>query len=197
MGSKIAVLAVLAGLMGLGVWAALPNAAPSSRGDRIGGAPIGSPQPFGVPQLPTAQLPKVAPGEPGTRTIDEVSRRVDACLAAQKDVAARRQARQGPQPAGEPTDAAVVAKACAPLFAQPACREAHVNFDTPPADQRMTTLFQTCVRDYCSRLSPPRPSGCDKVPADGLETFTAWSELRMAILKHDIGETEASRAFPH
>src|SRR5438045_4187443 len=96
MGSKIAVLAVLAGLMGLGVWAALPNTTPATRGDRIGGAPIGSPQPFGVPRLPTAQLPKVVPSEPGTRTVDEVSRRIDACVTAQKQVAATRQARRGP-----------------------------------------------------------------------------------------------------
>jgi hypothetical protein len=198
MGSKIAVLAGLALLMGLGFWAALPNAAPTSRNDRIGGAPLGSPQPLGVPHLPTAQLPKVAPpaAEVAPRPSDDVSRRVDACVAAQKDVATRRQARQGPPPPGEPSDAAVVAKACAPLFAQPGCREAHVSFDTPPAEARVPTLFRACVREYCPGLPAPKPSACDKMPADGIETFAAWSELRMAILKHDIGEAEAARAFP-
>jgi hypothetical protein len=99
-------------------------------------------------------------------------------------------------PPGEPSDAAVVSKACAPLFAQPACREAHANFDGPPAEARMTTLLQACVRDYCSRLPAPKPSACDKMPEDGQPTFAAWNELRGAILRHDIGEAAASRAFP-
>ncbi len=194
MGSRIVIGAVLALLMGLGVWAALPSSEPTKGNDRIGGAPLGSPQPLGVPRLPAAQVPPTAaaPQRPG----DELTRRVDACVAAQREVAARRQARQGPPPPGEPSDAGVVSKACAPLFAQPGCREAHANFDTPPAEARMTTLFQACVRDYCSRLPGPRPSACDKLPADGPETFVAWNELRQAILRHDIGEAEAARAFP-
>jgi hypothetical protein len=197
MGSRIAIGAVLALLIGFGVWAALPNAEPT-RGDRIGGAPLGTPQPLGVPR-PPAQVPRAAPaadGAPAARPADELTRRVDACVAAQREVSARRQARQGPPPEGEPSDGGVVAKACAPLFAQPGCREAHANFDTPPMAARMETLFQACVRDYCPRMPTPKPSACDKMPEDGQATLAAWTELRQAILRHDIGDAEAARAFP-
>src|SRR3954471_6043947 len=102
MGPRIAVGVVLALLIGLGVWAALPGAAPMSRGDRIGGTPLGSPQPLGVPRpppAPSAQLP--APGQAAAaRPTDELTRRVDACVDAQHEVAARRAARRGPAPAG-------------------------------------------------------------------------------------------------
>jgi hypothetical protein len=123
---------------------------------------------------------------------------VDACLAAQAQVTARRASRGAPTAPGEPTDGAVVARACAPLFHEAACRQAHVDFDTPPPEARASTLLRACEQAYCPLLPAPKPSACDpaKVPADGMETFTAWAELRAASLRHDIGEPEAARAFP-
>src|SRR5947199_6114586 len=46
----------------------------------------------------------------------------------------------------------VVSKACAPLFAQPACREAHASFDAPPAEARMATLDRKSTRLNSSHL---------------------------------------------
>jgi hypothetical protein len=183
MGARIAIGAGLALLIGLGVWVALPNGTVSGR-DTIGAAPLGS---------PAVRTPPVA-----VRNNDNdggLRARVDACLAAQRDVAARRQARGGPAPAGEPSDAGIVARACAPLYTQPACRDAQVNFDTPPPEARVMTVFRACARGYCPGLPDPKPSACDHEPADGQETFIAWNDLRSAILRHDIGDAEAARAF--
>jgi hypothetical protein len=188
MGSRIAIGAGLALVIGLGIWTALPRSdAGSPARDHISAAPLGQ------PTAPAATAPAAtAPAPAGG---GDVHARVDACLAVQREVGARRQARGGPAPAGEPSDAAVVAQACAPLFAQPACRDAQLRFDQPPPETRAATVFQACARAYCPILPAPKPSACERQPADGQETFIAWNELRTAILRHDIGDAEATRAF--
>src|SRR5436305_1763597 len=53
MGSRIAVGAVLALLIGFGIWAALPDAQPGTgAGERIGGAPLGNTQTGARPPTP-------------------------------------------------------------------------------------------------------------------------------------------------
>jgi hypothetical protein len=206
MGSRIAIGAGLALVVGLGIWMAMPGgvAGAPSRVDSIAPTPLGAPSlpTVNAPVPPPASAPSLAaPLQPRSaaeqaRNTADVRARVDACLDAQQIVAARRRARGGPTPAGEPSDAGVVAHACAPLFRQPPCRDAHLNFDQPPMEARSATVFQACARAYCPILAAPKPAGCDRAPADGQETFIAWNELRGAILRHDIGDGEAARAFP-
>jgi len=127
---------------------------------------------------------------------DDTHARVDACLAARQKVTARRAERGGPSPAGEPTDGAVAAAACAPLFHEAACRDAQLHFDDPAPAERAAAVLEACKRAYCGKLGAPLPRACDASqppPGDGLETFTVWDDLRRAILRHDIGDAEAAR----
>jgi len=121
---------------------------------------------------------------------------VDACIAGAKSVAARRQSRGAPAAPGEPSDAAVVARACAPLFRETACREAHLHFDDPPVETRSLAVLDACKKAYCDKLAEPKPSACDPnqpPPEDGLATFQTWDELRHAIWQRDLGHLNAAR----
>ncbi|HEX4459770.1 MAG TPA: hypothetical protein VIA18_17450 [Polyangia bacterium] len=194
MSPRIGIIAGVVLLMGIAVWVAIPNAANVSKAGR-GVAPV-IPAPEtqrAVATPPSSAVPPVAPGN------GDVHALVENCRSAQVQVAARRAARGGPTPPGEPTDAGLVAQACAPLYHEPGCRKAQLDFDKNAPALRMTTLLQACEHDYCPLLPAPKPSICDPAnaaPADGMETFTAWADLRAAILRHDIGEAEAARAFP-
>lgn len=130
----------------------------------------------------------------GTRAFD-LARDVDACVAAQREVASRRAQRGGPAPPGQPSDAGVVSRACAPLFLQPACRDVMLRFDEAPPAERAATVQKVCAVEYCALLPPPKPAVCAH-PADPPTDLTEWAELREAILKHDIGPELAARAFP-
>jgi hypothetical protein len=118
--------------------------------------------------------------------------KVDACLAAQQQVGDRRASR-GRAPPGELSDGAVVARACAPLFANAECREAMMNFDVPPLEARSSTLFAVCTRAYCPTFTAPRPSACERQAADPSGTAEQWDELRTAVLRREIGEEQAAR----
>jgi hypothetical protein len=111
-------------------------------------------------------------------------------------VAETRRTRGGPAPAGAPSDAAVVAAACAPLFREPACRQAQADFDAPPPERRAVAVIEACARAYCPQLPAPKPSACDHLPGADEEVLGSWVELRSAILRRDLGEAEAARAYP-
>lgn len=120
---------------------------------------------------------------------------VEACLAAQHQVAANRASRGGPAPPGQASDAAVVSRACAPLFRQPACRDVMMRYDEAPPELRAATVQKVCAAEYCLSLPEPKPALCahwDQPPSG----FAEWGELREAILKHDVGAELAARAFP-
>jgi hypothetical protein len=195
MSARIGIGAGLALLIGLGVWAAVPNAIGTAVPAKMGIAPVIPAPPQPVATKPAVDVP---PAPPPTPTPGDVRARVDACVAAQAQVAQRRATRGGPTPPGEPSDAAVVARACAPLYQEAGCRQAQVDFDKPEAPQRVATVLQACERAYCPTLPAPKPAACNpgNPPEDGMATFTAWNDLRAAILRRDIGETEAARAFP-
>jgi len=132
----------------------------------------------------------------GASTATDMNADIDACIAGAISVAARRQTRGAPAAPGEPSDAAVVARACAPLFREPACREAHLHFDDPPADGRSKAVLDACKAAYCDKLPAPKPRACDPnqpPPEDGLATFQNWDELRHAIWKRDLGEAGLAR----
>lgn len=193
MSARIGIGAGLALLIGLAVWTALPNAV----GTAVPAKEIAPVIPAPPPPQPVATKPAVdvPPAPPPSA---DVRARVDACLAAQAQVAQRRATRGGPTPPGEPSDAAVVARACAPLYQEAGCRQAQLDFDKPEPPQRVATVLQACERAYCATLPAPKPAACDpnSRPEDGMATFTAWNDLRAAILRRDLGETEAARAFP-
>ena len=191
MSPRIGIIAGIVVLMGLAVWAALPSA----DGARATIAGPGIAPVIPAPPAAVATPPAVAPVAPGN---GDAHAQVEACRAAQAQVAARRVARGGPTPPGEPSDGATVSIACAPLFHEAACRQAQLDFDKPDPAARMSTVLQACEHAYCPLLPAPKPSVCDPAkaaPADGMETFTAWSELRTAILTRDIGAAEGARAF--
>jgi hypothetical protein len=120
---------------------------------------------------------------------------VDACLAAGAAVAERRRTRTAPLAPNEPSDAAVVAAACAPLFRETACRDAHAHFDEPAVQLRAVTLLNACRDAYCPKLAPPLPKACDpKAQADDpMEVFQSWHDLRTAIYRRDLGDAETER----
>jgi hypothetical protein len=121
---------------------------------------------------------------------------VDACLAAGTAVAERRRTRTVALAPNEPSDAAVVAAACAPLFREPACRDAHLHFDDPPVEMRATTVLKACREAYCPKLGPPLPRACDPKAEDSddpMAVFQSWHDLRTAIYRRDLGDAETER----
>lgn len=187
--ARIALGIVAAVIIGLAVWAAVPSTPPLANPSVHMQAVQPSPQREAEQQPSPAAAAPVPDGD--------LDAKITACLAAQDKVAQARAQRGGPAPAGQPSDAAVVAGACAPLYRQPACRDAMVHFDTPPPAERSRTVLQACARAYCGELPAPKPSVCahpDNVPDDE-QQFMAWNELREAILKHDLGPAAAARAL--
>ena len=183
---RIALGIVAAVIVGLAVWAALP-ATP----------PLAAPSLPPITPSPTVPAERREAARPPAAVDGDLDAKIAACLAAQQKVGSARAQRGGPAPAGQPSDAAVVSAACAPLYKQPACRDAMVRFDEPPPPQRSRTVLSACAKAYCGELPAPKPSVCahpDNVPEDE-QQFIAWNELREAILKHDIGATAAERVL--
>jgi hypothetical protein len=177
------VLGVFAALIvGFAVWAALPTSRPLA-------APITTAARTPASAAPPSPSPSPSPSPTPLAPPADLDAKVAGCVGAQRTVAAARAQRNGPTPAGQPTDAAVVARGCAPLYQQPACRDAMIHFDDPPPEKRSIAVLQACARVYCPILAAPKPAVCarpDAVPEDE-QQFVAWNELRTAILTHDIG----------
>src|SRR5439155_27308348 len=88
---------------------------------------------------------------------EDLGDRIDACRSARRTALARRAARPDePAPPGSP---ALVARACAPLFREEACRRAHERFDEPPIEARAGAVYRACADAYCGKLHP-RPAAC-------------------------------------
>ena len=176
------VLGVIAALIvGFAVWAALPTSRPLA-------API-------TDRRANASVRRTAgavtDAHRGRRTIS--TRRSPAASArsapspprAHSVTDRRRQASRPTPPSSS--------RGCAPLYQQPACRDAMMHFDDPPPEKRSIAVLQACARVYCPILSAPKPAVCarpDAVPEDE-QQFIAWNELRAAILTHDIGAAAA------
>lgn len=189
--ARLVLIAVGAVIVALAVWAALPARTPSSS-PMIAGPSSAAPGP--PTSRAPAREPQAAPpsGEaaaaPATAD-DAMDAAIASCVGAQMMVMQQRAARGGPAPAGQPSDAAVVSKACAALYKERACRDAMIKYDEPPAEQRSSAVLKACARAYCPTLSAPKPAVCshvDNVPED-LQQFQEWAELRNAILTRDIG----------
>jgi hypothetical protein len=178
--------AIAAAIIGFAIWSAVPSTPP-----------------LAAPSLPPAReaarppAPAAAPAPVPAGADGDLDAKIAGCLAAQVQVANARAARGGPAPAGQPSDAAVVSRGCAPLYKQPACRDAMMRFDEPPPERRSAAVLQACARAYCGLLGAPKPSVCanaDAVPQDE-QQYVAWNDLRQAILTHDIGPAAAQRAL--
>lgn len=188
-----------AALVALAIWAALPGAPAGMPSGPVAPAPIvpnGPPRETARPPLAPRPLPPTAANPPPAPTPvapDDVDAKIAGCVGAQTMVAQARMRRGGPAPAGQPSDAAVVARGCAPLYREPACREAMMRFDDPPPARRSAAVLEACARAYCDKLSPPKPAVCshvDNIPQDE-QQYTEWNDLRLAILTHDIGASAA------
>lgn len=88
-----------------------------------------------------------------------------------------------------PSRAAIVAKACAPLYTEPRCRQAHEKFDLPHPAERARTLAEACRDAYCPKLSEPKPALCagDRWPMKPSDLAHAWSEFVPLVLAADHG----------
>ncbi|HEX6836778.1 MAG TPA: hypothetical protein VF334_09410 [Polyangia bacterium] len=191
---RIVIAVIVLVLIGVAVWAALPATPPLAAPSLPSLPPIAASPTVPVARREAARPPAEAPSPAADGDLDA---KIAACVAAQAKVGAARAQRGGPAPAGQPSDAAVVSAACAPLYKQPACRDAMVHFDAPPPAERSRTVLAACAKAYCGELPAPKPSVCanpDNVPEDQ-QQFIAWNELRDAILKHDIGATAAERVL--
>ena len=191
---RVVIAIIVLGIVGIAVWAAMPSSPPLA-------APSSLPPLKPSPTVPAARREAAQPPAPGAAAAPapdaSLEAKIDACLAAQAKVGAARAQRGGPAPAGQPSDAAVVSAACAPLYKQPACRDAMARFDEPPPAQRSRAVLQACARAYCGELPAPKPAVCahpDNVPDDE-QQFIAWNELREAILAHDVGAAAARRVL--
>ena len=192
MGLRIAVAVAFAAIIGLAVWAAVPRSVDGATADEVA-ALARRTTPAGGGISPDRLAQALAAPAPAAAPAADVDAAVEACVRAQREVAARRRERGRPSPPGQPSDAAVVSRACAPLYKKPACRQALMNFDAPPAEARAATVFSVCARDYCGDLPAPRPAACTRPPNEPSQMAAAWGELRDAILKHDLGERAAER----
>jgi|SRR6185369_7224329 len=182
-----------AAIVAAAVWAAWPSTPPlAAPATPRSIAPV-------VPRAPAERERPIPPAQaaaapPADANLDA---KIDACLGAQRQVAAARAQRGGPAPAGQPSDAAVVSRGCAPLYHEAGCREALVHFDDPPPEKRSATVLTACARAYCGLLPAPKPSVCanpDAVPEDE-QQYVAWNDLRTAILTHDIGAAATQRVL--
>jgi hypothetical protein len=165
--------------------------------------PAGTPDHYGAPAMARIRLILVAVLVLGAVAVwallhgrggPDVRAMVDGCLGAQHDVAARRASR-GRAPAGEPSDAAAIARACAPLFRRPECHDAMMDFDAPPPERRVVSILNACAHAYCAVLPAPQPPACAATGSSPSELLGQWSELRAAALRLELGETEANRVL--
>jgi hypothetical protein len=109
---------------------------------------------------------------------------VDACIEVM-----RREAAPGVDAASE----ARVAKACAEVYKNPVCRDAHQRYDSRPVEERAMIVTERCRVAYCPTLPEPKPKLCaEEIPAvQDIARF--WFELRIAIWKQDLGEEVARK----
>ena len=90
-----------------------------------------------------------------------------------------------------------VATACAPLFAEPACREGFATAwaETTSPAERTRILVEACTAAYCPKLDAPKPALC-AAPA---ETPTArseqWHAFQRVVLTRDLGAPRADRVL--
>jgi hypothetical protein len=184
--TRLLVGAVGALIVGFAVWAALPSAPPLAAPATTNFAPAtptATPVPAPTPAPPVARAPSPAAGD------ELLDLKIAGCIGAQQAVSRARATRGGPAPAGQPSDAAVVSRGCAPLYREAACRDAMMRFDDPPPERRSAAVLEACARAYCGLFTDPKPSVCahpDAVPQDE-QQYAAWDELRKAMLTHDIG----------
>jgi hypothetical protein len=86
-----------------------------------------------------------------------------------------------------------MARGCAALYKDAACRDAHLHYeDVEPAKQAIT-LTRACAEAYCARLPDPKPKLCIADKAHAADLAELWWELRVEIWKLDLGPAEASR----
>lgn len=90
---------------------------------------------------------------------------------------------------------AALGRACADLYAKPACREAMRGTGDVPPPRRTATLARACRDVYCPELPAPKPRLCDLdlETARASELPALWSELSHAALTHDMGAERAER----
>jgi hypothetical protein len=107
---------------------------------------------------------------------------IDACLEVMRREAA---------PRADPTSEVRVAKACAGVYKNAACRDAHERYDSRPLEERAMTVTERCRAAYCPDLAEPKPKLCaEEIPAaQNILRF----ELRIAIWKHDLGPEVAQK----
>jgi hypothetical protein len=105
---------------------------------------------------------------------------VDRCVAAMN--AAR----------AAPSNAGAIARACADLYREPGCRDAHLHFDDAPVAERASALAKACAAAYCPKIpAPQQPALCKAPPSKPSELARDWHAFRVMILEHDL--TEANR----
>lgn len=94
---------------------------------------------------------------------------------------------------GTPDREARVAKACAAIYKNPVCRDAHERYDSVKLEDRAMILTERCRVGYCPTLPEPKPRFCaEEMPAP--EAISSmWFELRIAIWKLDHGEETARK----
>jgi hypothetical protein len=118
------------------------------------------------------------------------SRQVDTCRVVLESEIARTVATwnaraSGDEPDGTPEEHSDINQACAPLYAEPACRDAIARVAGSPAE-RVGGRIRACRDAYCPKLSP-RPALCDREAKTASEAAPLWRELDDAILRHDLG----------
>lgn len=111
--------------------------------------------------------------------------RIDACLSAQRTALVQRAA-------GTLGTGGLVARACAPLYREEACRSAHEHADEVAIEARAYSIYRACAGAYCGKLSP-RPAACDQPTPPAEERLRLWHDLRVAILRHDLGDAATER----
>jgi hypothetical protein len=87
-------------------------------------------------------------------------------------------------------------QACAPLYAEPACREALLHANEGDPATRVRRVVEGCRDAYCPKLDPkPRMCAEEANAPGGAKTMrdlsVLWRELDEAILTHDLQERAA------
>src|SRR3954470_16465563 len=135
--ARIVIGIVAAAIVALAIWAAFPSTSPL--------APTGQPHRI-APVVPSAgERQRGTPTSAAPAADGDLEARINACLSAQREVASARAQRGGPAPAGQPSDAAVVSRGCAPLYHEAGCRDALMRFDDPPPEKRSASVLTACA----------------------------------------------------
>jgi hypothetical protein len=90
-----------------------------------------------------------------------------------------------------------VATACAPLFAEPACREGFAAAwaeSTSPAE-RTRVLVEACTAAYCPKLEAPRPVLCTAPAETPSARSEQWRAFQRVVLTRDLGAARADRVL--